>query len=203
MSAILSASSASWDGVFSSKAIRMRVIGCDNFSNQSWRMMPSSMCLRPRRPFMNRRSWEGILSSFETLLRSPLDFALSDLSSLESMASFSSSNCSSIGGYSRISSASTTYVNIIRCEVILLLEKMASSWWTILLVSLYWKVEHKELWSSEQLIISTFQLPYNWMCRVWKKKIGCRWWWRICIFKSCVELLSLCYSREVTIICRD
>ena len=28
------------------------------------------------------------------------------------------------------------------------------------------------------------------------------WWWRICVFKSCVELLLLCYNRGVTIICR-
>ena len=88
--------------------------------------------------FLKRRSWEGVLSPIETLLRSSLNFALFDLSSLERIASFSTSNCFSVGGCSRISSissaislgrASTTCVNIIRCEVILQLEKMVSSWW--------------------------------------------------------------------------
>ena len=88
-----------------------------------------------------RRIWEGVQSPMETL-RSSLNFTLSVVSSLERMASFSMSNCFSRGGCSRISSTSsvillgrvtTTCVNIIRCEVIFLLAKMASSWWNLTL----------------------------------------------------------------------
>ena len=119
-------------------SIRMCVIACGNFSNLTWRMMLSSMCLCPRRLFMKRRSWEGVLSPIEMLLRSFFNFTLSVLSSLERMASFSTSNCFSIGACSRISSTSTVIllgrvstmcVNIICYELILLLAKMASSWW--------------------------------------------------------------------------
>ena len=81
-------------------------------------------------------------------------------------------------------------VYMIRCEVILRLVKMASSWWNHTLGLLVLKGGTRRFmefrWPEVLFGFHIILVIYYTVVESW-----C-WWWEMCVFKSCVELLSLC-----------